>query len=631
MATESKSKGKSSVGPGGLPARVRAMMLLLRWPLVLVLSVIALVSLNRAIKLLHRLEPPPTLSRAQREASLRVAHAVAAQGSGASVVESDASTLARLVVREPVFVTLYHQASVAKLGVYEGRWVPTSIEPSLGLGRALQRAAGEARAEAMEAGVTQIDPVRVKVDLAGPARALWTRAPWYLRLVLDPGRDGLLVQSGDRTRWFLPSWAVERQRSPASAARSLVRELARATRGGIELSRFRSTCFVDSPDKPDRAHRIVRGNVLPTGFGARELKSALVQAGRYMARMVQSDGTYCYEYSPTTDECLPGYNLLRHAGTTYSLYQVARATGESQLFESAERATRWLRRQVRQVDGDPSRAFLLEGDKAKLGAAGLALIALAEREKALSDGRDRNLMKRLVQFIISQQRPDGSFDSYFGWNPKVDVPTRISIYYPGEAILALVRHHGLERDPRALGSARRGADYLVNRRWRWAGVELYVPPDAWLAQALSELDAIAPEDWLRDYAYEIAEVTDHSMLRADEGTPPDLVGSPGNGVHFPSVTAAGARTEGLSATWVMARRRGETERARRLGDLALSAARFQLSQQFRPENSYFLPSPELALGGFRASPDYNAIRIDTVQHNVSGLLTILEILERQTR
>jgi hypothetical protein len=626
------SSEQISAQPNGLVGRVRALKPRLRWTLVLLLSLVALVSLNRAVKLMHRLEPPPTLSRAQMEASLRVVHAgVEAPSSGATVAEADASALARLAVREPVFVTLYHRTGGAEVGVYVGRWAPTATEPSLRLAAALERAAAEARDEAIEAGVTQLGPLRVKVDLAGPARALWTLAPWYLGLVLDPGRDGLCAASGGRTRWFLPSWSVERERPPASAARSLVRELARASSGRTRLSRFRSTSFVDSPAKPDGAQTIVRGNVLPAGFGARELRSALVEAGRYMARMVQSDGTYCYEYSPTTDECLPGYNLLRHAGTTYSLYQVARATRESQLFQPAERATRWLRRQVRQVDGDPSRAFLLEGDKAKLGAAGLALIAMVEREKALSDGRDSALMKRLVNFIISQQRPDGSFDSYFGWNPRVEVPTRMSIYYPGEAILALIRHYGIEHDPRALGSARRGADYLVHRRWRWAGVELYVPPDAWLAQALSELDAIEPEDWLRDYAYEIAEVTEQAMLRGDEGTPADLAGAPGNGVDLPNVTAAGARTEGLSATWIMARRRGELRRARRLGALALVAARFQLSQQFRPENSYYLPSPDDALGGFRASPDNNAIRIDTVQHNVSGLLTILEVLEQKTR
>jgi hypothetical protein len=627
-----QSNRQRAAGPGGVLGRVRALEPRLRWTLVVLLSVIAIVSLHRAVRIMHRLEPPPELSRAQMEAALRVVRAaLEAPGSGASVAQAEASALGRLDVREPVFVTLYRRTGGAEVGVYVGRWDPTAREPSLGLGAARRRAAGQARDQAAKEGVLRMDLVRLKVDLAGPDRRLWTRAPWYLGLVLDPGRDGLRAAGSDQTQYFLPSWTVERERPPVSAARSLVRRLARTANGSIRLSRFRSTSFVDSPAQPDRVHAIFRGNVSPAGFGTRELRKALVEAGRYMARMIQSDGTYCYEYSPTSDECLPGYNLLRHAGTTYSLYQVARATRESGLFGPAERAMRWLRRQVRQVDGDPSRSFLLEGDKAKLGGAGLALIALVEREKALSDGRDTVLMRRLVNFIVSQQRPDGSFDSYFGWSPKVEVPTRRSIYYPGEAILALVRYYGIRRDARALRSARRGADYLVHRRWRWAGVELYVPPDAWLAQALAELDAILPQDGLRDYAYEIAEVTEQSMLRADEGAPADLVGSPGNGVDLPNVTAAGARTEGLSATWVMARRRGEVERARRLGELALVAARFQLGQQFRPENSYFLPRPDEALGGFRASPDNNRMRIDTVQHNVSGLLTILEVLEQRPR
>lgn len=598
----------------------------------LVSFMIAIVVLNAGLKWLHRLEPGPTFSRAQMEASLRLARlAIQANGPGAAAASVEASLLGRSVVTEPLFVTVYHHADDTKLDVFVGEWVPTAKQPSRSLDVALRQAASQVGEQLRQAGVTDTSEVRVKVDLSGPARTLWTRAPWYLDIVLDPGRDGLRVVRGDQIRWFLPSWAVERERAPDRAARSFVREL-RGTGGeAIELSRFRTTAFVDSHDLPGQAHVIVRGNVARPPVDTRELYGALVEAGRYLARMVQSDGMYCYEYSPVLNECLRGYNLLRHAGTTYSLYQIVRATGERELLGSVERATRWLRQQVRGVDGDPSRAFLLEGDKAKLGAAGLALIALVEREKTVADGRDQVLMSRLVNFIISQQRPDGSFASYFEWERGIEVPQRVSIYYPGEAILALIRHYGLKRDPRALASARLGAEYLVERRWRWMGVKLYVPPDAWLAQALSELDAIAPEDWLRDYAYEIAEVFEASSMRADEGTPADFVGAPALGFNLPNVTQAGSRTEGSSATWLMARRRGETEKARRLGELCLSAARFQLSQQFRPENTYFLPSPENALGGFRASPALNVIRIDTVQHNVSGLLNILDVLKEEGR
>jgi len=250
-----------------------------------------------------------------------------------------------------------------------------------------------------------------------------------------------------------------------------------------------------------------------------------------------------------------------------------------------------------------------------------------EREKDVGDGRDRQLMTRLANFIISQQRDDGYFQSYFAWKPDVAVPERDSIYYPGEALLGLVRLHGIDPQPRYLQTAQLAANFLVKRRWRWAGVEVYVPPDAWLAQALSELDAVAPADWLRDYAYEIFGITEMSMLRADEGAPLDFVGGPASGFAFPRVTPAGSRTEGTGEVWRMARRRGESEQVRRVREVAVQSARFQLNQQYRLENSFFLPNPGRARGGFRGSPVHGEVRIDYVQHNVSGLLIVLEMLQ----
>jgi hypothetical protein len=77
----------------------------------------------------------------------------------------------------------------------------------------------------------------------------------------------------------------------------------------------------------------------------------------------------------------------------------------------------------------------------------------------------------------------------------------------------------------------------------------------------------------------------------------------------------------------MLRRRGERAEAARLRELALATARFSLSQQFRAQNSYFLPDPARARGGFRGTAVDGAIRIDYVQHNVTGLLGVLGILE----
>jgi len=58
----------------------------------------------------------------------------------------------------------------------------------------------------------------------------------------------------------------------------------------------------------------------------------------------------------------------------------------------------------------------------------------------------------------------------------------------------------------------------------------------------------------------------------------------------------------------------------------LLATRFQLATQSREDNAMYLRNPPRALGGFRGAFDNYEVRIDYVQHNISALLGLREIL-----
>jgi hypothetical protein len=577
----------------------------------LVAPVALMLLLLQTFKLLHRLDEAPQLPQTHMQAAMLIARAAAeAAAAGQSPRPAHDAALNAVVATQPVFVSIYGPDRAGRTQPAVGRWEPTPDEPDLPLAQAIAQA-GQAAGETLgRGGRRSLRGAVLKIDLAGPTRDLWLHASFYLDFVIDPGRDGLRATRGQRRAWSLPSWLVERGLGPARAARELVAELGEAE-GSLSVARFRTTSFVEDPRRSRIVHPLLRANVLAPEPSARSVRRAVARAGHFLARSVREDGTYCYEYDALQDRCLPGYNLLRHAGTTYSLYQIYRELREPSLLTAAERATEWLRKQVRLVDEDPSRAFLLEGDKAKLGAVGLSIIALIERERAVGDGRDRSLLSKLARFAMSQQREDGYFHSYFAHAPGVRVP----------------KDNSIDPQPDYLEAARRSAEFLVQRRWRWAAIELYVPPDAWLTQALAELDAITPEAWLRDYAYRIVRVTEMTMLRAEDGVAPDLVGGPASGLAFPGVTPAGSRIEGATAAWQMALRRAEADVAARLRAVSLRSARFQLSQQYRPENSYHLPRPARAAGGFRGTPVHGKVRIDYVQHNATALLGVLEMLQ----
>jgi hypothetical protein len=223
---------------------------------------------------------------------------------------------------------------------------------------------------------------------------------------------------------------------------------------------------------------------------------------------------------------------------------------------------------------------------------------------------------RLATQILAMQRKDGSFQTRYRIR-STDPEGTASLYYPGEAILGLVRLFKLNGDRRLLAAARGGANFLIESQRKM----MVLPPDAWLMQALEALYDVGHE---RKYA-------DHTIALADgmiaeqyaEGYPDSYAGGFGPGP--PRSTPAASRAEGLVSAYRVARAVGD-DRATRISTSLKASARFQLMQQFTTENSGSLPNPTQARGGFREGLTSLRIRIDFVQHNISSLLGIAAVL-----
>src|SRR5680860_112785 len=72
------------------------------------------------------------------------------------------------------------------------------------------------------------------------------------------------------------------------------------------------------------------------------LLHAAISGADYLLNAMNPDGTYIYEYNPKTDRKSWKYNILRHAGTTYSILEVYEVTGRKEYLEAAIRALEYL-------------------------------------------------------------------------------------------------------------------------------------------------------------------------------------------------------------------------------------------------------------------------------------------------
>ena len=507
---------------------------------------------------------------------------------------------------------------------------------------AVAKAAGAVGGEWEKRSRTGAGKEKVRVDLTGRERRLfaiakrpggrfgtfWRIVPTH-DLVLDPGIDGLVARDGERVWFSGPSARVERSQSAAQATTALAK-----VAGDRPMRRFRAASFVEGPAADPLT--IVRGNVLPPyPANATALRQASARGGRYLAGKVEANGRFVYLFDAQEARAEGDYNLLRHAGTLWAMFQVHRATGEPGVRDAAVRGLANLSREYPWRDPRHKDAiFLREGPEGrsktgdvKLGACGLGILAYVEAERAgvVLSAEDQALVIGLGQGILAMQKPNGELISYFTIEGRTPNPRR-SVYYPGEAILALVELYIRDGNVIWLDAAKRAADFQIGPRWKYAGVEVFTPPDAWLTQGLVKLWEQTKEDRYRDYAYKLGDELLRTTFPPGGNVPPDLRGATFTGKEV-RVTPTSGRNEAVVAAARLARAAGDREREKRYLEGAQAAAWFGISQQFRPESVHFVHSPEEALGGIRESIVDNSVRIDGVQHAVSGFLGLADLLE----
>ena len=498
-----------------------------------------------------------------------------------------------------------------------------------GAAAAARKALRRARVFGAEAGYA---PRWVKVDfvrgVTSPVRARRRQG-----LTLDPAGWGV-AWAPDTRMAFLPGELtshrlidevgrlqserilsyLRRESGPVEHARRLFRQ------GEFPVRRFKTVGYFSGGTDlvPLRDGRRASRELTPE-----RLLHAAKAGGRYLVRSTGPDGRFDYLYDPAADQVPGGYNILRHAGTTYAMFELAALTGEERLLAAARRATGYLLERIQpcEVPGQGGR-YVVENGVVKLGGNALAILALVENAKVTGQKRHLRVASELGEWMLSVQEPGGRFAVHKQSHPDGTDSGMRSGYYPGEAIFALVRLHESEGSERWLGAAQDAARYLITERDAGKSIER-LPPDHWLLYGLNELYRAAPNDLHLDHARRLARAIMDDQNRSP--VEPRRRGSYYDGARS---TPAATSTEGLCAAYVLERDHGKSRGrpAQRILTAARVGVEFELRTQLRRESVMYFPNPQRCLGGFGASLTDRRIRIDAVQHNISALLALRRIL-----
>jgi hypothetical protein len=473
------------------------------------------------------------------------------------------------------------------------------------------------------------DPVRFTITLVHGSARLLRGIPLLSNLDVVPLREGVFAELDGRRAYLTPDELrgddlFDHVRTPIPDLEIGLDLDAVADRLAKQLGAPRSDLLARASLQRVRADTISAAPYPRSVPVTRaELERAAREGAEFLLRHQQSSGRYAYLYSGRTGREIEGsgYNLPRHAGTTYFLAQADRVLGMPEARAGALRALRWLMANNVARCGD--QLCVRDGDRADMGSAALTALASAELLRGKDDRAVRRLLLGLNGFIRSMQRPDGELMHIY------DVPGRRPIdiqrmYYSGEAADALLSSHRVLGTPEDLAAAQRVMRHLTGAAWSFFGSRYFYGEEHWTCQAVAQEAAITGDSAGLDFCIRWLGFQRALQYKAGD-TPWPVAGAIGVGpLIVPRLTTVASRVEAAAMLYPVLRARG--------GDVAAIRAQIEnslgllLRMRWAPGPTHLLMDPRSAFGALPASIMSLEVRNDYVQHACSAMLLWAEVL-----
>ena len=333
----------------------------------------------------------------------------------------------------------------------------------------------------------------------------------------------------------------------------------------------------------------------------------------YMARHTDDDGliTYMYDvYGDKKDNPEGQAPMVRQLASTGIMAAAGSALDEPRYTDAAKRSINRMLKLYYKEDGKQGFGYLQQGAYANIATAAFCLLAITEIGDDKFHAAERDM---LIKFIFAME------DTKRGCLLPVYLPDKVSdferkeVYYPGEALTALMTIYERTKNPKCLALTERVFDYYSKLFDRTSDKESLAP---WMSKAYTKAFLATGK---RKYADFVLKMNDH-LLKSQQrpGTRyPDKIGSFfAKGVSC----SAGVFTESITEAYRVAKAVGDKKRMAAYREGVLLACRFLLQCQYRPENMFTARNRAMTLGGVRQSIHDSSIRIDSLQHVACALL-----------
>lgn len=332
---------------------------------------------------------------------------------------------------------------------------------------------------------------------------------------------------------------------------------------------------------------------------------ALIEGSTYfLTNQVKTDGQFEYGYFSAFAKRINTYNILRHSSSLYAMAEGYELIRDEKIIQAVKKGIDYAIREamVYQDEEKQNVAFMVDRankNEIKLGSNATAILAMAKYMEVTDTTDYLKEAQALARGIIEMKTISGGFIHVLSYASFEIKDLHRIIYYEGEAVFALLRLYALDKEDEWLEESRKSLDYFIeNDYWKHH--------DHWLSYAANEITDYLPED--KYFAFGLQNCQDRlSFIYHRDTTFPT----------FLELTMAAyklvKKIKQLSKDHLL-----EHIDEAYLKETIDRRAEYQRVGYFYPEVAMYMKDPSLILHGFFIRHHSLRVRIDDVEHYLSG-------------